>query len=184
MALASLIIVCAVVILAGFAALALGWRGLRGTLPRNRYAGVRTPAALRDDETFRLANRVAAPPILAGGAIAVVVGCCLAALGGTGTGWLIAGIGVLGALVLIVAGGVLGGRAAAAVPEAAPGESGCAACSSAPAGNVNEPGGGCAAAGLCSASGGCFAATATAAAANEQRGPTRTQDDPVPPDGR
>ncbi|SFT72066.1 SdpI/YhfL protein family protein [Actinopolyspora lacussalsi subsp. righensis] len=168
MAVASLIIVCAVVILAGLAALALGWRGLRGTLPRNRYAGVRTPAALRDDETFRLANRVAAPPILAGGTIAVVVGCCLAALGGTGTGWLITGIGVLGALVLIVAGGVLGGRAAAAVPETAPAASGCAACSSAPAGNVSEPsGGGCAAAGLCSAAGGCFAATAPGASGNE-----------------
>ncbi|ASU80661.1 hypothetical protein CDG81_23015 [Actinopolyspora erythraea] len=160
MALASLIIVCAVVIAAGFAALALGWRGLRGTLPRNRYVGVRTPAALRDDETFRLANRVAAPPILASGAIAVVVGCCLAVLGGTGTGWLITGIGAFGALVLLVAGGVLGGRAAAAAPE----PSGCAVCSTAPEENVPAAGGGggCAAAGLCSAAGGCFAATATA----------------------
>ncbi|SDP75627.1 SdpI/YhfL protein family protein [Actinopolyspora xinjiangensis] len=160
MALASLIIVCAVVIAAGCAALALGWLGLRGTLPRNRYVGVRTPAALRDDETFRLANRVAAPPILASGAIAVVVGGCLAVLGGTGTGWLITGIGVFGALVLLVAGGVLGGRAAAAAPE----PSGCAVCSTASGKDVPPAsgGGGCAAAGLCSAAGGCFAATATA----------------------
>ncbi|NHD18952.1 SdpI family protein [Actinopolyspora sp. BKK1] len=153
-----LIIVCVAVILLGAAALTLGVRGLRGTLPRNRYAGVRTPDALRDEQTFRLANRVAAPPILAGGAVAVIAGGCAAALGTAATSWLVVGIGAVGAVALILTGGMLGARAAAAAPV----ESGCSVCAASsgsgqPAG-AGSAGGGCAAAGLCSAGGGCAAA--------------------------
>ncbi len=43
---------------------AVGVAALTGKLPRNRWAGVRTPDALRDDEAFALANKVAAPSML------------------------------------------------------------------------------------------------------------------------
>ncbi|WP_019856154.1 SdpI family protein [Actinopolyspora mortivallis] len=160
MELAFLITLCAVLVLLGAAAATLGLRGLRGTLPRNRYVGVRTPAALRSADGFRLANRVAAPPVLAGAAAAVVAGSLAATLGPGTTGWLVLGVGALGAVALILAGGVLGARAA----ELLPADSGCSVCA-AGAGASTEgsatTGGGCAAAGICSAAGGCAAALGT-----------------------
>ncbi|RMI33985.1 SdpI family protein [Nocardia stercoris] len=42
----------------------LGWTG---KLPRNRFFGVHTEEALRTDEVFRIANRVAAPTSAAAG---------------------------------------------------------------------------------------------------------------------
>ncbi|MEO6088643.1 MAG: SdpI family protein, partial [Umezawaea sp.] len=52
----------------------VGYLGLTGKLPRNRYVGVRTAPAMRDDEAFLLANRVAGLPNLVAAAIAVGAG--------------------------------------------------------------------------------------------------------------
>lgn len=115
------IILCAVLVLGGAALLVVGRRGLQGRLPRNRYAGVRTPAALRTEEAFELGNRVAAPATLAGGAVGVLSGAALPMLPSLSSVLTIAVIGLVGGFALMTIGGVLGTRAAATVRVNAPG---------------------------------------------------------------
>lgn len=99
----------------GVALGAVGLLGLQGRLRRNRFVGVRTAAALRDEETFTLANRVAGVPNVAAGVVAIVSGAMsfvmadLAVTAGI--------IGLVGALAIAVAGGLVGHRAAEALPE-------------------------------------------------------------------
>jgi hypothetical protein len=101
----------------------LGWRqrlALGGRL------GVRTPAALRDADTFRLANRIAGPPETVAGLVAVLGGIAAVAVS-TLAGTIVAAvIGLVGAGVIARAGSVLGTRAAAALPM--PVRSPCAGC--------------------------------------------------------
>lgn len=137
-ALALQIVLGALLIIGGAIITVTGWRGLRGTLPRNRFAGVRTPAAMASDEAFALANRVAAPATLAGAAVMVVVGACVLALRGGSTLFLLLVVGLLGATALIMVGGVLGNRAATALAEARAAQQPAGAC-------AGCPGGGCAA---------------------------------------
>ncbi len=109
----------ALLVLAGVALLTIAVLGARGRLPRNRWAGVRTAATLRSDAAFALANRVAAAPVGAAGAVAAVGGAVVAA----GTGAVppvVLGVTVVGLLVLAGLGGMLGDRAAQRVPAAAP----------------------------------------------------------------
>lgn len=106
--------------------LGIGIVGLLGwleRLPRNRFAGVRTSATLRSHRAFRLANKVAGPPITVAGGVAIVCG----ALG------LVAGpvatiIGLAGMVAIAIAGGVLGNRAAEAVPDEPELPAGCQGC--------------------------------------------------------
>ncbi|MGB8961382.1 MAG: SdpI family protein, partial [Pseudonocardiaceae bacterium] len=51
-------------LVAGGALITVGLLGWQRRLPRNRFAGIRTPATLRTDAAFSAANRVAAPPVL------------------------------------------------------------------------------------------------------------------------
>lgn len=121
-----LAVVGVVLLLAGAALAGIGVLGWRGLLPRNRVAGVRTPATLRSDEAFTVGNRVAGPPVVAAGAVAIVGGAL--ALGGS---VLLPAVAGVGALVLLVAGGLLGNRAAAVqllVPAAAPVSAACSGC--------------------------------------------------------
>ena len=103
----------------------VGLLGLQGKLRRNRYVGVRTPAAMRDEETFALANRVAGVPCVAAGAVAIVSGAMsfvmadLAVTAGI--------IGLVGTLGIAFAGGIAGSRAAALVPEPVK-PKGCGGC--------------------------------------------------------
>ncbi|MFI5607712.1 SdpI family protein [Amycolatopsis sp. NPDC051903] len=112
--------------------LVVGWGGFLGfreRLTRAGGAGVRTEASLRSEEAFKLANRVASVPTLAGGAVGLVAG--LAGLAtGTAAGLIAAAfVGVLGMFALVVGGGVLGARAALTVPAPAPAApAGCAGC--------------------------------------------------------
>ncbi len=109
------------VAIAGLAVGLVGWRGLRGTLPRNRFVGVRTPMTLASDEAFRAGNRVAGPPLLAAGAVALLGGPAAAASPSTpafAVVLLVVGLGVVG---LSVAGGLLGSRAAATAGAAGAG---------------------------------------------------------------
>ncbi|MGP4018639.1 SdpI family protein [Saccharopolyspora sp. 5N708] len=121
------VICCAILVLGGAALLFLGFRGLRGQLPRNRYVGVRTPAAMRSEDAFELANRAAGPAMLAGGAVAVLAGASLPMLAATFSVVMVAVIGLVGAFALMTVGGVIGDRAAEAMPEPAP-VGGCAGC--------------------------------------------------------
>jgi hypothetical protein len=100
----------------------LGWRE---RLPRNRFGGVRTPATLRSERAFRVANKVAGPPLAVAGAIGVLSG-----LAGLTTGLLVIMIvGLAGLAGITIAGGVLGHRAAEAVPEEKPElPEGCRGC--------------------------------------------------------
>ena len=121
------VILSALLVVLGAALLFIGWRGLRGQLPPNRYVGVRTPATLRSEEAFELGNRAAAPAMLAGGAIAVLAGVSEPLLGTMFSAVLVAVLGIAGAFALMVIGGVFGDRAAEALPEpvAAGGCTGC-----------------------------------------------------------
>jgi len=108
------VVITAVLLLVGTGLLAVGLLGWRGRLPRNRFAGVCTPAALRSDAAFVAANRVAGLPVIVAGAVCAGSGAL--ALGASGaTLAVIVGIGVVGTVLLVVAGGVLGDRAAATV---------------------------------------------------------------------
>lgn len=117
-------------VLAGILLLAVAVLGARSRLRRNRWVGVRTPATLRSDAAFTLANRVAATPGGAAGAVAVAGGAAL--LGGAdgGLGWVLAAVSVVGTLVLAGIGGAVGDRAAAGlVPAPGPTCAGtCAGC--------------------------------------------------------
>lgn len=120
------VILCALLVVLGAALVFIGWRGLRSQLPPNRYVGVRTPATLRSEEAFELGNRVAAPAMLAGGAVAILAGVSEPLLTTVTSAVLVAVLGIVGAFALMVVGGVLGNKAAEAIP--APASAGCAGC--------------------------------------------------------
>ncbi|WP_215548693.1 SdpI family protein [Amycolatopsis sp. CA-230715] len=115
-----------VVILVGLVAALGGFAGWRERLARDSAVGVRTAATLRSDEAFRLGNKVAGLPTMAGGAIAVVGG--IAGLVMPTTSGLVIGsvVGLVGLVALVMAGGVLGNKAAENVPAPAP--AGCSGC--------------------------------------------------------
>jgi uncharacterized membrane protein len=116
-----------VLLVTGAALLTVGLLGWRRQLPRNRFAGIRTPATLRSDAAFIAANRVAAPPVLAAGAVCSLGGAL--AFGTDGPALpVILGVVSVGAVGLLLAGGVLGHRVAAAVPPPKGACSGCACC--------------------------------------------------------
>lgn len=102
--------------------------GLAERLPRNRWAGVRTPETMRDDQTFALANKVAGPTLLAAAGL-LVIGGIAGILGGVfGIGAVL--VSVVAAALTAATGGSLGARAAASVPAADTGGCGssCGAC--------------------------------------------------------
>ena len=101
--------------LAGLVVIGVAIRGWQGRLPRNFVAGVRTPATMRSDEAFQIANKVAAPLAVAGGAVMVAGGVVGAVLPGRAGGPTVLAT-VLVAVVLIVIGAVQGARAARSVP--------------------------------------------------------------------
>ena len=103
----------------------VGVLGLRERLPRNRFGGVRTPATLRDERTFRVANKVAGLPLAVAGAVGVVTGV----VGLVSVSVVVACVGFVGMFGIALAGGVLGHRAAEALPEETPElPEGCRGC--------------------------------------------------------
>ncbi|GAB2634399.1 SdpI family protein [Prescottella soli] len=123
-----MVILAVVLFIAAVALGALGVAGLTGRLKRNRWAGVRTPQSLRDDETFALANKVAAPTMLAAAGVLVIGG--VAAILFDGVLPVVAVVvAALAALFTVAAGGNLGSKAAGALPETSGCGTSCGACS-------------------------------------------------------
>ncbi|WP_406267960.1 SdpI family protein [Nocardia sp. NBC_00881] len=112
-------------------AITTGALGLTGRLPRNRFVGVHTEAVLSNDESFRLANRVAAPTSLAAGALLFAGG--LVALAASGiVALLVAAVAAAVALFTLGAGATAAAQAADAIaPPVEVGGCGssCGACS-------------------------------------------------------
>ena len=82
-------------------------------LPRNRVLGVRTGWTMSRVDTFRRANRAAAPAFVAAGAVGVVAGGAATASawgGSTAAAITLVLVGLLGVLVLLGVGGVVGAR--------------------------------------------------------------------------
>ncbi|MGQ0839501.1 SdpI family protein [Actinokineospora sp.] len=116
-------------LLAGLPLFVVGFLGLTERLPRNRVGGVRTPATLRNDEAFRVGNKVAGLPTMVAGLIGILGGGAAYLLPTTAGLLTVSVIALVGLLTVTLGAGVLGNRAAAVVPEPAPAlPAGCAGC--------------------------------------------------------
>jgi len=104
------IVPASIVIVAGLAVAWVAVVSWQGRLRRNGFAGVRTPATMRSDEAFRVANKVAAPLTGLGGAVLTVSGVLAAVLPKSAAGVPLFG-GVTLFLVLCAAGAARGIRA-------------------------------------------------------------------------
>ncbi|AFU06160.1 SdpI family protein [Nocardia brasiliensis] len=124
-------VVALVLFVLGLVALATGALGLTGRLPRNRFVGVHTEAALADDETFRVANRIAAPTSLAAGALLLAGGLVVLAAGGFAALFVAVGVAVVALFTLGAGANAAAAKAAAIAPPAEVGGCGsaCGACS-------------------------------------------------------
>ncbi|WP_200171326.1 SdpI family protein [Tomitella cavernea] len=124
MVIAAIVFLVLAVVLGAVAAAALS-----GRLPRNRWWGLRTDATLRDDATFRAANRVAAPAQL-GAAAVLVLGACGGLLLGDAAALFVVIAAPVVAVVLTAVGAGIAQRVAAAMPPADGGPCGhsCGAC--------------------------------------------------------
>jgi hypothetical protein len=114
------LIVGSLLVLVGLLLLAVAVLGARESLPRNRWAGVRTAETLRSDAAFLLANRVAAAPLGAAGAVAVAGGVVTLAGPAGAVSVVVVAVAVVGTVVLGAFGGMVGQRAAATVPDPTP----------------------------------------------------------------
>ena len=110
-----LVLGCAL-LLAAVLLLAVAVLGARGRLRRNPLVGVRTRRTLASDEAFALANRVAAAPLGAAGAVALLGGAVVLAGGPAAVTWTVLTVTTAGMLGLTGVGGALGDRAVARMP--------------------------------------------------------------------
>ncbi|WP_330233613.1 SdpI family protein [Nocardia sp. NBC_00508] len=124
-------VVALVLFVSAVVAVTTGALGLTGRLPRNRFFGVHTEAALSNDETFRVANRVAAPTSIAAGALLFAGGLVTLATSGI-LALVVAACAAVVALFTLGAGATAAAqRADAIAPPAEVGGCGssCGACS-------------------------------------------------------
>ncbi|MFD6463737.1 SdpI family protein [Streptomyces roseolus] len=111
-------------------AIGTGVLGLTGRLPRNHFVGVHTESALSSDETFRIANRVAAPTSIAAGAL-LFAGGLIAAQAGVVVGLIVAVLSAAVALFTLGGGAVAADKAIANLVPVQSGGCGsaCGSCS-------------------------------------------------------
>lgn len=69
-----MVVALAMVCGGGVPLVVLGWMGLVGKLPRNGFAGIRTPYTMRSDENWRETHRAAAPILIFGGVAVAMAG--------------------------------------------------------------------------------------------------------------
>ncbi|MET4047413.1 putative membrane protein [Rhodococcus sp. UYP5] len=112
---ATVLIVSVVMFVLALVVGAVATASLLGRLPRNRWAGVRTPESMRDDETFVMANRVAGPTNAAAALLLLIGGAASLMLSGAFAVVAVVAC-VLAAFVTAGIGGSIGARAAAAAP--------------------------------------------------------------------
>lgn len=123
------IVLPAVLLPAGVLLLLVGYLAIRGRLARNRFAGVRTAETMRSEQAFRLANRIAAPTLLAAGVIAVLTGALVPLLPGPAIALMIALVAVVVIGVLLVTGGRRGHQVAELLnARQPPAPGGCGGC--------------------------------------------------------
>ncbi|MCW4354812.1 SdpI family protein [Hoyosella sp. YIM 151337] len=117
----------AAIVLFLFAAYLLtsGIAGALQRLPRNRFFGVRAPETMRDDATFSLANKVAAPTMIGAATILTFGGVTGLILRGW-VGAIVVVVTVVAAVVVAGAGANMGISAARRMPQ--PSSSGCSTC--------------------------------------------------------
>ncbi|WP_068002546.1 SdpI family protein [Nocardia pseudobrasiliensis] len=112
-------------------AVVTGVLGLTGSLPPNRFVGVHTEEALRTEETFRVANRVAAPTSIGAGVLLAAGGLVTLVAGGV-LGMVVAVVVAVIALFTLGAGANAAGRSIvglAPAPEVGGCGNACGACS-------------------------------------------------------
>ena len=125
-----MLVVAVVLFILAVVVAAIGVAALAERLPRNRWVGIRTAGTLRDEDAFRLGNRVAAPAILASALILAIGGFAAVAFEGA-----FAAVATLAAVVaaFVIAGygASIGARVAVPAPPEQTGDCGhaCASCS-------------------------------------------------------
>ncbi|MBF5000585.1 SdpI family protein [Nocardia sp. BSTN01] len=111
-------------------AVVTGVLGLTGTLPPNRFFGVHTEEALRTEEAYRLANRVAGPTSVGAGLLLAAAGA-IALVATVWVGLAAAAVALVVALFTLGAGVNAANEAIAGLAPAEVGGCGssCGACS-------------------------------------------------------
>ena len=112
----------------GVIVLATGIASLLGLLAPNRWVGIRTAEALKNEDTFRLANKIAAPTTLLAGVLLAGAGLAIYALGGI-LGAFVACVAIITAIVAAGFGATIGSRAAKAQATAGACGQACGGCS-------------------------------------------------------
>ncbi len=90
---------------AGLIVLTVGWLGLRGRLPRNHIAGIRTPYTMRSDENWYASHRYAGPVLIYAGVAVAASGLALLPFAAAGVlpAWLLDGAVTAQVIVLLAA---------------------------------------------------------------------------------
>lgn len=117
-----------VLVPAGIALFVVGYLAVTDRLARNRFAGVRTSETLRSEAAFRLANRVAAPTMLAAGVIMILAGALGPLLPQSAAAAMVTLVALVAAGVLVVTGGRRGHQLAREFNAQQPPPGGCGGC--------------------------------------------------------
>ncbi|HEY2221941.1 SdpI family protein [Actinomycetospora sp.] len=107
-------VLAAVLVVAAAAVLVVGILAATHRLPRNRGIGVRTSWTMARVDSFRRANRVAAPAFLAAGLVGVAAGAAGLLAPTVGAAATLLVVGLVGLVGLVGVGGSIGSRYAAA----------------------------------------------------------------------
>ena len=112
----------------GLVVAATGIAGLLEKLPPNRFVGIRTPEAVKNAQTWALANRVAGPTTALAGTLLIVGGFAAVGIGGL-VGIAIAGVAFATAVGTAGFGAAIATKAAKAQGEVGNCGSACGGCS-------------------------------------------------------
>lgn len=112
----------------GLIVFATGVAAALGLLAPNKWVGIRTAEALRNEESFRLANKIAAPTTILAGVLLAGAGLSIYFLSGF-TGAFVALVAIATAIVVAGFGAAIGTKAAKAKAPAGGCGQACGGCS-------------------------------------------------------